>query len=107
MKRILAVLVVLSLGVILTGVPLEYTGLSETASHYLEGSLSDTGSRNVVAAILADYRLYDTLGEATVLFAAILGVTMLLGRSRHRTEERIRKIDQLYGGSYDGDVYHR
>jgi multicomponent Na+:H+ antiporter subunit B len=89
-------------------VPLEFAGpLSDVAVNYLENCYEDTGSINVVAAILADYRLYDTLGEATVLFAAILGVTLILGRNHHRTEQKIRQLDELYGGSTRGDVYHR
>lgn len=107
-KSILAAGLVVTWGILLfTTIPLKYTDISETASTYLERSLQDTGSLNVVTAILADYRLYDTLGEATVLFAAILGVSMLLGRSHHRTDEKIKQIHQLYGGSSYGDVDHR
>ena len=102
-----AVLIVLWGSIVIVTVPLNYTPLSEVGSHYLERSLPDTGARNVVAAILADYRLYDTLGEATVLFTAILGVTLILGRNHHRTDEKIDQMDELYGGSYYGDVHHR
>lgn len=101
------VLIVLWGCILVMTVPLEYGPLHEAASQYLERSIQDTGSVNVVAAILADYRLYDTIGEATVLFTAILGVTLILGRNHHKTEEKIEQMDQLYGGSFDGDVYHR
>ncbi|MFH1022735.1 MAG: hydrogen gas-evolving membrane-bound hydrogenase subunit E [Planctomycetota bacterium] len=53
---------------------------------YLAGAQEQTGAVNVVAAILLDYRVYDTLGEATVLFAAVLGALAILrgvGRKRH------------------------
>ena len=33
---------------------------------------------NVVASIILDYRAYDTLGEVTVLFTAILGTLTIL-----------------------------
>ncbi len=107
--KILAGVLIGILGVILiTTIPIDYGGpVSEVASAYIERCFHDTHALNVVAAILADYRLYDTLGEAFVLFAAILGVTMILGRNHHKTEEKIEQIDQLYGGSFDGDVYHR
>ena len=39
---------------------------------------SDSGNRNIVAAILWDYRGYDTLGEVTVLFTAVCVVAALL-----------------------------
>jgi multicomponent Na+:H+ antiporter subunit B len=41
---------------------------------------------NYVMAILLDFRAYDTLGEATVIFVAIIGVYAILrkvGRNRH------------------------
>ena len=40
---------------------------------------------NIVTAVLASYRGYDTLGETTVIFTAGVGVLILLGvRSRRR-----------------------
>lgn len=45
---------------------------------YLGGSRTETGSPNVVNAILFDYRGYDTLGEATVLFVAVAAATAVL-----------------------------
>jgi multicomponent Na+:H+ antiporter subunit B len=47
---------------------------------YLDNSLEMTGAANVVMAVLLDYRAYDTLGEATVIFAAILGAYVVLRR---------------------------
>lgn len=38
---------------------------------YIEGAVPETGALNVVASIIMDFRAFDTLGEATVLFAAI------------------------------------
>ena len=54
------------------------------ARHYLEHGLDETGAGNAVAAVLLDYRAYDTLGEATVLFAAVLGAVTLLRRRARR-----------------------
>ena len=47
---------------------------------YLEGTLKETGSANAVMAILLDYRGYDTLGEATVIFTAVVAVGAVLRR---------------------------
>jgi len=38
---------------------------------YLEEGTSKTGAVNIVTAVILDYRAYDTLGEATVLFTAV------------------------------------
>ncbi len=59
------------------------------ADHYLEESPHEIGIPNVVTAVLASYRGYDTMGETTVVFAAAVGVMLLLAggrRSRSRTQ---------------------
>lgn len=47
---------------------------------YLERTPHDVGIPNVVTAVLASYRGYDTLGETTVVFIAGTGVLLLLKR---------------------------
>ncbi len=46
---------------------------------YLETTYGDIGAPNVVTAVLASYRGFDTLGETTVIFAACVGVALMLG----------------------------
>lgn len=48
------------------------------ASYYTEQGAERTGSANLVAGVLFDFRGYDTLGEATVLFTAALGAVTIL-----------------------------
>jgi multicomponent Na+:H+ antiporter subunit B len=59
---------------------------------YLSDTVKETMVPNIVTAVLADWRGYDTLGETTVIFTAGIGVLLLLkGRRRHRpggTDER-------------------
>jgi multicomponent Na+:H+ antiporter subunit B len=55
-----------------------------TVPHYLQQSISETGVPNVVTAVLADYRGFDTLGEVTVIFTAGIGVLLLLKGRRRR-----------------------
>jgi len=43
-----------------------------------------TGSANIVTSVVWDYRGYDTLGEATILFTAVCGVAMLFRAVRGR-----------------------
>lgn len=57
-----------------------------TSPHYLAHAYKETHSPNVVTAVLADYRGYDTLGETTVIFTAGIGVMILL-RGRRRREQ--------------------
>ncbi|MGI6453413.1 MAG: DUF4040 domain-containing protein [Syntrophomonadaceae bacterium] len=51
---------------------------------YLEKGVEETGVDNYVAAILASYRGYDTLGETTVIFTAGLCVVLLLRSDKKR-----------------------
>lgn len=57
------------------------------AGGYLANGLQDTGATNIVAAILLDYRGYDTLGEATVLFTAVVGVLTVVRRIGKKDQE--------------------
>jgi len=54
---------------------------------YLAGAAKETGAANVVTAVLLDFRAYDTLGEATVIFVSILGVYAILRRVGRRKKE--------------------
>ena len=56
------------------------------SSHYLEAGLRETGAANTVTSVLLDFRAYDTLGEATVLFCSILGALAILRRTAHKRE---------------------
>ena len=49
------------------------------APRYIEQGPEETGVPNVVTAVLASYRGYDTLGEVAVIFTAGVGVLALLG----------------------------
>ncbi len=48
------------------------------AQAYVDQGFSLTGASNLVAAVILDFRGYDTLGEATVLFTAVAGVVAVL-----------------------------
>ena len=54
------------------------------SAQYLERTPHDIGIPNVVTAILASYRGFDTLGETAVVFTAGVGVILLLGGARRR-----------------------
>jgi multicomponent Na+:H+ antiporter subunit B len=45
---------------------------------YVNGAVQKTGSVNLVTGVLFDFRAYDTLGEAVILYTAAVGVLTLL-----------------------------
>ena len=52
--------------------------LMTVSQRYLEKGFDGTGAANAVTAVLLDFRAYDTLGEATVIFAAVIGAYAVL-----------------------------
>ncbi|MFO7997060.1 MAG: hydrogen gas-evolving membrane-bound hydrogenase subunit E [Dehalococcoidia bacterium] len=54
--------------------------------YMIENAQVETGSNNVVAGVLLDYRGLDTLGEVSVLFTAVTGVLLLFRTLKGREE---------------------
>lgn len=50
--------------------------------YYVERALEETDTPNIVTAVLADYRGYDTFGETIVIFTAGVVCILLLMRSK-------------------------
>ncbi|MBR4209572.1 MAG: hypothetical protein IKQ96_05075 [Lachnospiraceae bacterium] len=59
-------------------------GFNEVQQVYIENVVEDTGAVNAVSGIILNYRGYDTLNEAHVLFVAVAAVTVLLRIDRHK-----------------------
>jgi multicomponent Na+:H+ antiporter subunit B len=57
---------------------------THVAPRYLQQAVQETGVPNVVTAVLASYRGYDTLGETVVVFTAGAGVIALLRRRQRK-----------------------
>jgi len=65
-----------------------FTEAPEAASQrYISKGLEETGAANLVSSIILDYRAYDTLGEATVLFTSIIGATVILRKRAKKLPE--------------------
>ncbi|MDD1724091.1 MAG: hypothetical protein LUQ07_03055, partial [Methanospirillum sp.] len=45
--------------------------------YFIAHGQEQTGTNNIVTSIVFDYRGFDTLGEASVLFTAVIGVGVL------------------------------
>jgi multicomponent Na+:H+ antiporter subunit B len=63
------------------GEPLLATAEAGVSQSYLTGGLAEVGAANYVMGVLLDYRAYDTLGEATVIFVAVMGAYAVLRRT--------------------------
>ncbi len=48
-----------------------------TKDYYIENSLEETGSRNIVTAIYLDYRLFDSIFETSLLLITVSGITFM------------------------------
>ena len=62
--------------------------LGELSSQYVEGSVTDLNTQNVVTAVIVTYRGLDTLGEVTVLFLATAGIGFLLRKKKTSIKSR-------------------
>ncbi|MDN7013785.1 hypothetical protein FGW20_12240 [Methanoculleus sp. FWC-SCC3] len=86
--RVKALLAVLFIGIILFWTVEDMPAFGDpqapatqyTGKLYVESVLPDIGIDNIVTAILASYRGFDTLGEVVVIFTAGISVTLLLRR---------------------------
>lgn len=58
------------------------------SSEYLSRGLPETGAANLVGAVLLDFRAYDTLIEASILFTAVMGVMVVLRKKGRIKNEK-------------------
>jgi len=73
------------------GTPI-FTQTSNAASQsYIAKGLAKTGASNIVSSVILDFRAYDTLGEATVLFTSIIGATVIL---RKKARKLLQECDE-------------
>ena len=61
---------------------------THVASYYQENTIEEIGVPNVVTAVLASYRGFDTLGEVAVIFTAAVAVLLLIGGRREKPSGR-------------------
>lgn len=94
MKKMLTNLLFVALFLILIyglfQMPTESTVLApsfnDVTRHYLNEGPAETNASNLIAAILADYRAFDTLGETIVLFTSVVAVGSVLRSSKYDSE---------------------
>lgn len=75
--------------IVLKELPIFGAPVMKVAKEYINSGLDKTGAANIVAAIILDFRGYDTLGEATVLFTAVIGVLAVVRKiGRIKNEQK-------------------
>ncbi|MDD5195344.1 MAG: DUF4040 domain-containing protein [Candidatus Omnitrophica bacterium] len=65
--------------------------LMKISQFYMAEALKEVKATNVVSAITLNFRAYDTLGEATVLFTAVIGVIAIM---RKKGRKKIEEADE-------------
>lgn len=68
--------------------------IMKVAKIYLADGLSQTGAANVVSSVILDFRAYDTLGEATVLFTAVIGVLAIVRKIGRKKQDEVIEEDE-------------
>jgi multicomponent Na+:H+ antiporter subunit B len=68
--------------------------LMTVSRFYPVNAIAGTGATNVVSSIILDYRAYDTLGEATVLFTAVIGVLTVMRTVGKKKEEDLQENNE-------------
>jgi multicomponent Na+:H+ antiporter subunit B len=94
LKRV-GLVAILLFGAVLLYSTLEFPDLGDPHSpaslhvsdHYIEHGVEETAVPNLVTAVLADYRSYDTMFETTVILAAGIACFFLLRRFRRKAAE--------------------
>ena len=75
------------------GDPQSPASSSPVSSHFIGNTASDTEVPNMVTAVLADYRGFDTMFETVVVFIAGLAVLAILKGSGKRSVKREHEVD--------------
>jgi multicomponent Na+:H+ antiporter subunit B len=103
--RLAGLVLITALGVLLVwasnDLPLRGDPASPAATHvsayYIQNALEDSNTPNMVTAVLADYRGFDTFGEAVVVVAAALSCLLILLRRREEEEEETARVGDAGG----------
>lgn len=69
------------------GDPAAPANQSHLTAEFFERTEAEIDIPNIVSAILADFRSYDTLGETLVIFTAGLAALLVLQRGQRRNDD--------------------
>lgn len=111
-SQIVPLLVVIATGAMLIYATIDLPGFGDATSpantgvgvEFLERTYPEIAIPNVVTAVLASYRGFDTLGEVGVVFAAGLAVTLLLGFGERSLGATVRREDRESSDKNDEEM---
>ena len=86
---IAAVLLVFSAFILLSTAGFEFGVPKDTRmdDYMIDNGQEMAAVNNIVSGIVFDFRGFDTLGEATVLFTAVLAVSLMFRKRREEDED--------------------
>jgi multisubunit Na+/H+ antiporter MnhB subunit len=68
--------------------------LMRLGNTFIQIGQEKTGAANIVGSVILDFRAYDTLGEATVLFTAVIGALVVLRRIGRKRKDQAEEEDE-------------
>jgi multicomponent Na+:H+ antiporter subunit B len=74
---------------------------SEISRHFITETMPETAVPNMVTAVLADYRGYDTMFETVVIFTAGIAIIGILGMGRLTDKESLDPQPETEAGDRD------
>jgi len=81
MRKELSILIIIIFGLFLGLIALDLTfGEPDNTTmddYFIMNGQEQAATNNIVTTIVFDYRGFDTLGESTVLFTAVVGVALM------------------------------
>lgn len=86
--KLLSIAILIPLALVLSAAfrslptPAERKQLGRASQHVRAHGVEETGAANLVAAVLFDYRGFDSLGEVTVIFSAVASVGLLFSATK-------------------------
>lgn len=80
-KSILIFMLIILLGIFSSTAFKAIEGIDTSSKDYfLNNTYKDTGSKNIVTGIYLDYRLFDSIFEASILIIAVSGIIFMSKR---------------------------
>ncbi|MBQ0041107.1 MAG: hypothetical protein KBS56_03675 [Clostridiales bacterium] len=66
---------------------------SHVTDYYIEHTISECNSPNMVTSIIVDYRAFDTMFETTVMFLSGVAVILILSNKPKKRDDMFRKFN--------------
>ncbi|WOF16368.1 hypothetical protein F1737_06435 [Methanoplanus sp. FWC-SCC4] len=83
------IVAILAASFLMTAVDLEFGSPKNTGmdDYMIQNGQEMAAVNNIVTGVVFDFRGFDTLGEATVLFTAVLAISMMFRKRKEEDED--------------------